>query len=764
MNDERADYPKTDVGAAIAFLKALRPKGPWVLTAIVPDGMTTTKSFEASDEAGAAAFIKERNQAGQNVYYTLNSCGRPISKPAKADITGAIALHVDSDPNEGEPVEAAKARIMAAYEAHNPPPSIVVDSGNGLQGLWRLDQEFEIPQLAPGPYTPLRKARIEKNVAPVEDRNRALASRVGAPAGTHNVDRLLRLPGTVNYPNAAKQLKGRVACLSSVIKRSDVRYPLSAFPNLLATFPTGGGGGPGKNKSGGKSGGKNKPGGGAGTPGADDEDEADNEKIAQAIKTGNAEPYGGDRSRALFAVICHLIKRGHCRKKIARIVRDIPGDIAAHIASQAGDEAMTIERQIARAVQKITLAINPKTEQVAKSIPNIRIALAKMGVTLRHDQFALHDEVEGLKGFGPRLDDAALNRLRVSLDQRFGLRAPVDLFMLTVSDTAQTNRHHPVKDYLAGLHWDGVPRVDAWLINYGGAEDTKYVRAVSALPLLAAVRRIRQPGCKFDEMLVLEGDQGTSRSTALRTLAVRDEWFTDSAPFNLDPQKVIERLSGKWIVEAGELSGIRKTEVDHYKAFLSSSKEEARPAYGRAKVVALRQCVFIGTINDEKYLRDETGNRRNWGVRLKGEFDVEALARNRDQLWAEAAAREAKGESIRLERSLWPVAAEMQKKRMIDDPFDDVLEQALGYLDGKISSLSVLTILNIPEPQRTPAMEMRAANAMKRLGWERPNNAIWVDGKTARGYLRGDPPHKLITARRSLFTRELQVEGGDSLF
>jgi predicted P-loop ATPase len=425
---------------------------------------------------------------------------------------------------------------------------------------------------------------------------------------------------------------------------------------------------------------------------------------------------------------------------------------------------MTIDRQIARAVQKINLTIDPKTERVVKSIPNIRIALAKMGVTLRYDQFALQDEVEGLKGFGPRLDDAAINRLWVSLDQRFGLRAQMEMLMTVLKDTSQSNRHHPVKEYLAGLTWDGVPRVDAWLINYGGAEDTKYTRAVSALPLLAAVRRIREPGCKFDEMLVLEGDQGTSRSTALRTLAVRDEWFTDSVPFNLDPQKVIERLSGKWIVEVGELSGIRKTEIDHYKAFLSSSKEEARPAYGRAKVVALRQCVFIGTINDDKYLRDETGNRRNWGVRLKGEFDVAALARDRDHLWAEAAAREAKGESIRLDRSLWPVAAEMQKKRMIDDPFDDALEHALGYLDGKISSLSVLTILNIPEAQRTPTMETRAANAMKRLGWERPNNAIWLDGRTARGYLRGDPPHKLITARRSPYTRELQVEGGDSPF
>jgi Virulence-associated protein E len=241
----------------------------------------------------------------------------------------------------------------------------------------------------------------------------------------------------------------------------------------------------------------------------------------------------------------------------------------------------------------------------------------------------------------------------------------------------------------------------------------------------------------------------SGRSTVIRTLAVRDEWFLDSVPFNLDPQKVIERLSGKWILEAAELSGIKKADVEHYKQFLSSPGESARPAYGRKKLEAPRQCVFIGTTNEEHYLRDETGNRRNWGVKLNGAFDIEALKRDRDQLWAEASFREAAGESIRLDESLWPATAKEQNQRMVADPFDDVLEHALGYLDGKISSLSVLTILNIPEGQRTPTLDMRAANAMKRLGWERPGNAIWVDGKTARGYLRGDPPHKLITVRRS---------------
>lgn len=734
---------KIDTASAIRFLRVLRPAGPWVLTSIIPDGPTDTQSFEATDEAAAIKFITKQNSAGKNLYFTGNSCGRSTVKPTKAAMTGAIMLHADNDPDKGEAVEAAKARIKTAFAAHSPPPSIIIDSGNGLQGLWLLDKEHMFPAMVSAPETKEWEAEAQARAGPVEDRNRALAAATGAPAGTYNADRLLRLPGTINYPNKKKIADGKSVCQSSIVTMTDARYELESFPAIHKPQP----------------GSKGKTGKSPGA--ADDEDESD-DKVTLTIKDGSAARYGDDRSKALFAVLCHLIKAGYCRNKIAEMVRDIPGDIAAHIAGQAGGPAMTIERQIKRAVHKIDFALDHKTMQIAKSIKNIRIAFAKMGVTLRYDQFALQEEIEGLKGFGPLLDDAALNRLWIELDQRFGLRPPLTtLFATVVGDTAQTNRHHPVKDYLAGLKWDGVPRVDTWLINYGGAKDTKYVRAVSALPLLAAVRRIRQPGCKFDEMLVLEGDQGSGRSSAVRTLAVRDDWFLDSVPFNLDPQKVIERLSGKWILEAAELSGIRKADIEHYKQFLSSPGESARPAYGRKKMNAPRQCVFIGTTNDEQYLRDETGNRRNWGVKLAGKFDIEGLKRDRDQLWAEAAFREAAGESIRLDESLWPAAEKEQKSRMVSDPFDDPLKQALGeWLNGKISSLSVWAILDIPVGQRTVAAEKRASEAMKRLGWSRPKNTIYLDGKSGRGYTRGDLPHELITAERSPISRQLEVKGG----
>ena len=231
MDDERASYPKADTSSAIGFLRALRPAGPWVLTAIVPDGPTTTQSFEANDEAGATDFIKSTNHTGQNVYFTGNSCGRPGRKPTKAAMTGAIMLHADSDPNEGETVEAAKARIKAAYDAHVPPPSIIIDSGNGLQGIWLLDKEHAFPAMvSTTPKSKEFEAEAQTRAAPIEGRNRALATATGAPAGTYNVDRLLRLPGTINFPNAKKKAQGRIIRLSSIVKLTSARYPLKQFP------------------------------------------------------------------------------------------------------------------------------------------------------------------------------------------------------------------------------------------------------------------------------------------------------------------------------------------------------------------------------------------------------------------------------------------------------------------------------------------------------------------------------------------------------
>lgn len=226
--------------------------------------------------------------------------------------------------------------------------------------------------------------------------------------------------------------------------------------------------------------------------------------------------------------------------------------------------------------------------------------------------------------------------------------------------TQETNR--AVTDYLVGLIWDGTPRLDRWLVDCAGAEDTPRVRAAGRAMLVAAVRRARTPGCRFDQMPVIEGPQGCGKSTALRMLAIDDAWFSDDLPLrDMDARKIIEATEGKWIVEASELESLLEHEADDVqdressprrqsvslKAFLSRTHDEARMAYQRETTRRPRGFVVIGTTGSSDYLREDTSNRRFWPVCVR-RFDLVRLSEVRDQLWAEAVIAEAAGESIYL--------------------------------------------------------------------------------------------------------------------
>lgn len=209
------------------------------------------------------------------------------------------------------------------------------------------------------------------------------------------------------------------------------------------------------------------------------------------------------------------------------------------------------------------------------------------------------------------------------------------------------NAQKSVTDYLDSLTWDGVPRLDRWLIDYAGADDTPHVRGASRSILVAAVRRARRPGCKFDQMLVICGPQGCGKSQALQLLAVDDAWHTDALTFvTADDRQLVELTASKWIVEVGELDGLTQEDVAALKAFLSRSVDEARPAYERNRTRVPRGFVVVGTTSSTEYLED-AGNRRYWPVTVRS-FDLTRLAEVRDQLWAEASVVEAAGEPIGL--------------------------------------------------------------------------------------------------------------------
>lgn len=177
-------------------------------------------------------------------------------------------------------------------------------------------------------------------------------------------------------------------------------------------------------------------------------------------------------------------------------------------------------------------------------------------------------------------------------------------------------------------------------------------------------------------MVVLEGKQGSGKSTALKILA-GEENFSDQNLFVMDQKAQAEAVEGVWIVEAAELSGMRHADVTVVKSLLSRSEDQFRPAYARFKERWPRQCVFVGTTNDGTYLKDKTGNRRFWPV-LTGQIDLQGIERDRDQLWAEAAAPEADGQLIQLPPDLWEDARAVQEARMPPDPWLDYLSDPWG--------------------------------------------------------------------------------------
>jgi predicted P-loop ATPase len=208
------------------------------------------------------------------------------------------------------------------------------------------------------------------------------------------------------------------------------------------------------------------------------------------------------------------------------------------------------------------------------------------------------------------------------------------------------------------------------VVDYLGCEDTPLNRAIGRLMLIASVRRARKAGCKFDPICVVEGPEGVNKSTVIRVLA-SDENFSDQSVLNVSDREAQEQLEGVWLHESADLTGLKKAEVERVKAFASRQRDRARPAYGRVREDRPRRCTQWATTNDVAYLASQPGNRRFWPLPVSS-IDVEALRRDRDQLWGEAATLEAKGASIMLDPALWLAAADEQEKRRIRDTWEDV--------------------------------------------------------------------------------------------
>lgn len=304
-----------------------------------------------------------------------------------------------------------------------------------------------------------------------------------------------------------------------------------------------------------------------------------------------------------------------------------------------------------------------------------------------------------------------------------------------VEVVSRKNRFHPVREALEALPvWDGIARNASWMADFLEVEQSEYVALVGQFFLRGMVKRVYEPGCKFDYCLVLEGEQGRGKSTVARILAWN--WFCDT-DLDLSNKDSLLALPGHWVYEIAELGSLMKAEERKQKSFLSRQEDEYRPPYGKRLVKVPRQCVFIGTTNEFEYLKDATGGRRFWPVMCGNEFNLDGLRTALPQMLAEAL------HDYRERERCWPTPEEQQRlftpeqaKRGMPEPFEDIL---YAWVDKQCAPFSMAEAamdgLGLTADKLTPAVITRIGMALRKLGCDREEHRLAEDPSRRRLYV-----------------------------
>lgn len=315
--------------------------------------------------------------------------------------------------------------------------------------------------------------------------------------------------------------------------------------------------------------------------------------------------------------------------------------------------------------------------------------------------------------------------------QAHGIPITMDIAQRAVVACAMKHRRNCLVEWLQSLQWDGQCRIDNWLTYHLGVEWSPYVSAVGKSWLISAVARAMNPGCKADHVLILEGHQGIGKSTAMRMLA-GNEYFTDELG-DFGSKDAALQMQGAWIVEIAELDGMSRSAVERTKAFLTRPVDRYRPPYGRHVVDQPRQCVFVGTSNNVE-LRDTTGNRRFWPV-IVTHTDIQGIALEREQLWAEAVQCFCNGDPWWLtDDEVKSTALEEQARRVVSDPWDPILSEWLSGKEKTTVQELLSNALRLSTDRWTRADEMRVSGYLKKAGWERKR--VTGNGKRDWVYVR----------------------------
>ncbi|NTX15493.1 DNA primase [Myxococcus sp. CA056] len=422
--------------------------------------------------------------------------------------------------------------------------------------------------------------------------------------------------------------------------------------------------------------------------------------------------------------------------------------------SHQGDASTSTEEDWTRALLSYETKDGRRLKNNEANLFTILTLSPEWRDTIRFNEVTKQMEYAG----GPLADDTPVDELdgriaywiQKSEYGRLGMDPRPAHVREVLRQVASENAYDPLREYLEGLVWDGVPRADSMLERYFGAEgDTEHLRAISGKWLISAVARALEPGCKVDTVLILEGPQGIRKSTAFRVLA--GEWFCD-APINIRDKDSTSLAGRNSLIELAEVTTLRASEAEDLKAFISRNEDTFRPPYGRVTVKTPRRCVFVGTTNSSEYLRaDSSGYRRWWPVKCT-HIDIAGLKRDRGQLWAEAVVRFLKGEEWWLEEKQAQRAEVHAQERSESNggPDDTILQWVLSLPPEKRNEVTTELVardaLLLTTPGQIPrGVRLDIGRALRRLGFQRTQRRIagvqtWV-------YL---PPENIRTAPQQL--------------
>lgn len=311
--------------------------------------------------------------------------------------------------------------------------------------------------------------------------------------------------------------------------------------------------------------------------------------------------------------------------------------------------------------------------------------------------------------------------------EKLGIRTGKDVIADYINKIAKQNTVNPPRDYFDRLIWDGTPRIEGWLSYYLGCErqTRDYLALIGSKWLMGAVSRVYNPGCKFDNVLVLEGKQGIKKTSALRTLATfNHETYFLEFPGDVSNKDSLMLMQGKIIIEMSELASINRSAIEEIKAFITRQVDEYRPPYGRSPIKRPRYFVLgASTNNDEadEYLLDSSGGRRFWPAACGEVIDLESLERDKSQLWAEAVYRYKAGGETWISDEYIEIVLEEQRIRQAQDVLMPRVEQALYRIQessGEITTDNILNKMDYPVQALKSAVKRSVITCMKELGYK----------------------------------------------